>query len=497
MDPSITNYVIIGAGPVGLLAGLSIRDKIVSRRDESSADSYSSIKITIYERRTNISQILGESYPIGINPRGLHALKILCHDAFKEVEKNGSVVNSFDIYSGSRNVASVACGTVLGHTRYGVTDALYQQAKKAGIDIKFGHKLIDLDASKHLLSFQIEESKNNITVDCSDTIVIAADGANSVTRRLLMAQAAASSHLKQAYTPTRFSFTPSETSIRVLIIDGTEKENVPLAPGSHSVYNNVYCALVGPPDDRRWRIAISVEGDQQDAELIKMESNDPTPEDMQRLRSFIAKRVPPLKETEKYFTDDEIRSFFSRRSFSPDLFSLAPFHYPHAGGKSSENNEMNDVHPWIVFLGDSAHCVFPSMGEGMNSCLEDVLVFNESVLSPAYDKQCLPIDLAAYTKARESDIDALYSLARERLLTHAGEPKLRATNIIVMIASSIARKLRLIGPQMLFSTEVFSYQEVYSTHLKETSLIRPFAEALVCAFFWVKSVFPPATQSRQ
>ena len=162
MDPSITNYVIIGAGPVGLLAALSIRDKIVSRRAKHvSADSYSSITITIYERRTNISQILGESYPIGINPRGLHALNILCHDAFKEVEKNGSVVNSFDIYSGSRNVASVACGTVLGHTRYGVTDALYQQAKKAGIDIKFGHKLIDLDASKHLLSFHIEESKTS------------------------------------------------------------------------------------------------------------------------------------------------------------------------------------------------------------------------------------------------------------------------------------------------------------------------------------------------
>ncbi len=418
--------------------------------------------------------------PIGINPRGLHALKILCHDAFEEVQRTGAVVNSFDVYSGSQNVYSGACGTVLGHTRYGVTVALYQQAKKAGIEIKFGHKLIDLDASKHVLIFQEDESnKSKITVDCSDCIVIAADGANSATPL---------PHLRQAYTPTRFSFTPSGMKIRVLIIDGTEIENVPVCPESHSVYNNIYCALVGPPDDRRWRIAITVEEGEKDAELITMESNDPTPEDMQRLRSFVAKRVHPLKETEKYFTDEEIRSFFSRRTFSPDLFSLAPFHYPHAGGKIAGNNEMNDVNPWILFLGDSAHSVFPSIGEGMNSGLEDVLVFNESVLSPAYDR-CLPIDLTAYTEARQSDIDALLSLAREKFFSHAGEPKIRATNMIVMIASSIARKLRLISPQMLYSTKVFSYRDIYSTHVKETALIRSVANALVCSFFWAKSFF--------
>lgn len=493
MDPSATNYVIIGAGPVGLLTAISIRDRVISRRDKNknngSAESYSPITITIYERRTNISQMLHESYPIGINPRGLNALKILGHDAFEEVQRTGAVVNSFDVYSGSRNVYSGACGTVLGHTRYGVTVALYKQAKKAGIEIKFGHKLIDLDASKHVLTFQEEESnKSRITVDCSDSIVIAADGANSATRRLLMAYAAASPHLRQPYTPTRFSFTQSGMKIRVLIIDGTEIENVPLSPESHSVYNNIYCALVGPPDDRRWRIAITVEEGEKDAELIALESNDPTPEDMQRLRSFVGKRVHPLKETEKYFTDEEIRSFFSRRTFSPDLFSLAPFHYPHTRGKIAGNKEMNDVNPWIVFLGDSAHSVFPSIGEGMNSGLEDVLVFNDSVLSPAYDRY-LPIDLTAYTEARQSDIDALLSLAREKFFTHAGEPKIRVTNMIVMIASSIARKLRLISPQMLYSTKVLPYREIYSTHVKETALIRSVANTLVCSFFWAKSFF--------
>ena len=48
-------YIIIGAGPVGLLTALAIHQK---SNDKAS--------ITIYERRDNVEQRLEESYPIGV-----------------------------------------------------------------------------------------------------------------------------------------------------------------------------------------------------------------------------------------------------------------------------------------------------------------------------------------------------------------------------------------------------------------------------------------------
>lgn len=494
MNPSTTNYVIIGAGPVGLLAALSIRDKISSQGESSSS-------ITIYEGRTTFKQSFEESYPICVNSRGLHALEILCPDALEELQRTGTMVNSVDIYSGSHKVASSVKeqGSVIGHTRYGVTDALYRQVKKAGIEIKLGHKLVALDVSNQVLTFRTElKHAADITVDCKETIVIAADGANSTTRRLLVANAVnLTPDIASAYTPTRNTFTPWNMNFRVLVVDGVKKpEDVPLDPAIHAVYNETYCAISGPPDNHRWTVTIGATNTHDDhTGQFFLNSKDPTPENMRDLRAFIAKTIPPLADTNAYFTDDEIRSYFPRQHFTGGLVSLAPLHYPHAKTMVSDTTTSDDsdvqgvTEPWIVFLGDSAHSVIPAVGEGLNSGLDDVLVFTQSVLTPAFDKSSSTIDLSSYTTDRQPDVDALASLASESLVGVAGSPVERTTFIIVKIVTAIARKLRLLRANKGSVAENLQpYREQYSQHMKETKLVRLIAKTIVSSAFWMKTV---------
>ena len=56
------------------------------------------------------------------------------------------IINSWDIYGGSRRVASMESTTVYGTTRGGINLMLYEEALKyKEIEIKFNHKLIGID----------------------------------------------------------------------------------------------------------------------------------------------------------------------------------------------------------------------------------------------------------------------------------------------------------------------------------------------------------------
>ena len=490
------DYIIIGAGPVGLLAALAIHKK-----------SRGKASIRIYERSDSLKQRLEESYPIGITPRGLRALKAICPDAYSEIVSSGAVVKSWDIYVETRKVAKVESGVTFGHTRSSVTDALYRQAVTAGIEIHFGQKLVGLDVNERKLCFQSRfVSSDNLVevhaeVDACRTILIAADGASSATRRLLISEASRHDRKNDAddysYVPKVHDETPWGINFRVLFVDKVPTEEVPLDPASHAIYSGTYCAITGTPDNQKWIVVPSAKENEEHISWFFLDTDNPTDEDMTSLRHFIAQKVPPLADTKKYFSDSEIRSFFTRRRFTGRLVRLAPLHYPY--NTASANYDVAGDSPassWIVFFGDSAHSVHPDTGEGLNSGLDDVYVFMESVLSPYYDEGLLPINLSLYNAVRFPDVDALTSLARELLSGFLGSPKERAIQITTSIMSSMARKLHFIGPsseEMRYgprtATEILPYREVWRRHVKDTWLIRAFAGALVSVVFFIKNKF--------
>jgi len=59
------------------------------------------------------------------------------------------------------------------------------------------------------------------------------------------------------------------------------------------------------------------------------------------------------------FSDDELRRYFTRKTYRGAIITC---------------NKMN-IGEWILLLGDAAHAVLPPTGEGINSGLEDTVVF--------------------------------------------------------------------------------------------------------------------------
>lgn len=93
-----STVIIIGAGPVGLAAAL-----LLAKRGFQS--------ITVYEGRDSIPVDPEESYPIGINPRALHTLFEIDPQLERRAIREGRIVDSWEIYGGSRQVRSYSCET--------------------------------------------------------------------------------------------------------------------------------------------------------------------------------------------------------------------------------------------------------------------------------------------------------------------------------------------------------------------------------------------------
>jgi kynurenine 3-monooxygenase len=169
--PEKPHFHIIGAGPVGCATALQL-----------AKEGYQS---TIYERGNEILSDIN-SYPIGVNPRGLNALSQIDPSIEKAVKDTGRIVDSWDIYSKESKVASQLSGVVYGTSRSKVNMILFEEVNKnSNVKVKLNHKLISLDFKKKELIF--DNSGLEYRVDASkDARIVAADGVNSIVRQSIV-----------------------------------------------------------------------------------------------------------------------------------------------------------------------------------------------------------------------------------------------------------------------------------------------------------------------
>jgi hypothetical protein len=105
-------YHIIGGGPVGICMALLLAKQ--------------GIRSVVYEGRTHIVHVPEESYPIGVNARGMDAMRQISEELARKIEDSGKMVDAWQIFGGKYKVAEEKSGVVVGTSRGMVNKLLAQ-----------------------------------------------------------------------------------------------------------------------------------------------------------------------------------------------------------------------------------------------------------------------------------------------------------------------------------------------------------------------------------
>ena len=445
----INQYHIIGAGPVGLAAALLL--------------AKSGIQSIVYEGRPEIRHVLQESYPIGVNPRGLHTLGEISDHLKDACITTGMVVDSWEIFGGSRKVADLKSGHVYGTSRGKVNILLAEEAAKSGlIEVKFNHRLREIRFLQKQLVFDeylSDGSKNEVIIDTStdDSRVIAADGCNSKARFSLQQQ---DPHFTATVVPWKNEF-------RVLF--ATPGKLTPnLNTSTHYIFSGCYCATVNNLDQTQWTLSLGARDDCSLEDRKILLSSEATPTNITALKSYIERNAPLAAQL---FTDtQELTQYFSRRSYRGAVVSC---------------NKSN-FDEWLVLIGDAAHSLLPPTGEGINSGLEDALELVKCI------KNHPNVAFSTYSNKRQKDISALSAYASYINegwdLKVPGEAGARLTFMILesllkssgLFSSDI--NTELFGPK---SVQRIPYSTIVGSWLSRKRYLLPFARLFIYPFAWL------------
>jgi kynurenine 3-monooxygenase len=371
------DVVIVGAGPVGTIAGMYF-----ARRGYA---------VTVYEGRPDprvVAPPRGRSINLTLSARGWHALRgVGVEDAVREValpltgrmihQRDGSV--SRHLY-GPKGEAIASIGRDL------LTRVLHDAAQsRSKVEIKFGHRLVHLDPASGTLAFEQPNGRRNDWTVRSDR-VLAADGASSSARSFLLAD-----H-EDDYRHTTLPYYYKE-----VVVPRGKGGDWSLDPE---------CTHIWP---RRELL------------LCLFPNLD---------RTFTGSLFMPLLSTgagwsfASITTRDELRALFEQEF--PDLIAANP-DLGHAFF-SRPTSPIYSIRcsPWtwrgrFALIGDAAHSVTPVLGQGLNSGLEDC-----STLDACLDEFSDWAEvLAEYEARRKPNVDALTTLAENHfteLSTHAADP---------------------------------------------------------------------------
>jgi kynurenine 3-monooxygenase len=128
--------------------------------------------------------------------------------------------------------------------------------------------------------------------------------------------------------------------------------------------------------------------------------------------------------------------------------------------------------PGVLLLGDAVHCFPPDIGQGVNSALEDVFVFNQ-VLAENEDD---PVrSLPRYEAVRSPDVSAVVRLAQVTAPWQYNQNPLRTKLWLIglVIRLGLSKLLPFISPPTAFliRNPQLSYQEIWLSNQRTTRIL--------------------------
>lgn len=358
--------VILGAGLCGTLMAIRLAQK--------------GFKVDLYEKRPDLRDTdisAGRSINLALSDRGIKALKMVGLD--KEIKDlvipmYGRMIhphqgeNKLYRYSGRQHewINSIS--------RPGLNALLLDSAEKYdSINLHFNCPAILTDTFNNSIRF--EQDGQIFTIDCSDKVVIGADGAGSALRK----------SFQKRSNEIRFNFSQQflDTGYKELCLPAGLTEKFQIEKNALHIWPRDGFMMIALPNlDGSFTVTLFMPFEGQNGFNYLTEQNT--------IEQFFAEQFPDVV---KYF---------------PDLYDQFI---------TNPSSSLGTIrcYPWLLdekylLLGDACHAIVPFYGQGMNCAFEDCVVLDEFLEKHNYNWNTA---FDQYQQNRKQDTDAIADLAED------------------------------------------------------------------------------------
>lgn len=435
----VKKVAIIGAGPSGIL----LAHYLLRRGDK--------YQINIYERRSDpriISFSKSRTFPISLNERGISALRQIegLEAAVKavSVEMTGTLFHQKN--GKSRLTPRKNPLVTLDRTNLVIVliKELTKKYDEIRLKIHFDCQCTSVDLAAKTVTFKsVTEAsavteKQDFTVDYD--LLIGTDGANSVVREAFLSTE--DFKCEQKYYPTDY---------KSIFLENSKNSSV------HLKSDNIHTWRLA---DGTLMVALhQADGTMSGAMNFPRENNQIAAlASTQDVLQFFQKNFPEIGQM---MTEEEAQAFLNRPI---TRILTVRCNYYHQGDS-------------VLIMGDAAHAVSSSIGQGCNAALEDVKVFDH-ILNECSDN--LSESLKQFTILRQPDGYALVELGDYAFPTSTG------LFIEFILREYIAKTMHRLLPKffppslidLIFETTV-SYSEILNLYQGWISKVKKSHEKLL------------------
>ncbi|TVP59338.1 MAG: FAD-dependent monooxygenase [Nodularia sp. (in: Bacteria)] len=429
----VKKVTIIGAGPSGIL----LAHYLLRRSDK--------YQINIYERRSDpriISFSKSRTFPISLNERGMSALRQIegLEAAVKavSVEMTGTLFHQKN--GKSRLTPRKIPLVTLDRTNLIIVllKELSQNYDESRLKIHFDCQCTSVDFTAKTVTFQSIPENQDFTVNYD--LLIGTDGANSAVRQGFLGTE--NFECEQKYYPTDY---------KSIFLENSQNSSIHLKSNHIHTWRLADGTLMVALHQADGTMSGAINFPRENNQIAGLSST-------QDVLQFFQENFPEIGQM---MTEEEAQAFLNRPIAK--ILTVCCNHY-HQGDS-------------VLIMGDAAHAVSSSIGQGCNAALEDAKVFDH-ILNEYADN--LAESLKQFTIRRQPDGYALVELGDYAFPTSTG------LFIEFILREYIAKTMHRILPKfftpslidLIFETTV-SYSEILNLYQGWISKVKNSNEKLL------------------